>query len=67
MLATIWSAFLWPFRTLGKGLERVGHLATALLGFILMVLGIGALAATYYLVGIMVFAVGLFLLSRSLR
>jgi hypothetical protein len=66
MLASAWSVLLWPFRLIGRTIERIGHVATAVLGFALMVLGVGVAAATYYWIGLPLFAVGLYLMVRSL-
>lgn len=66
MLRAIGSAILWPFRLIGKTVEHVGHMAVGLIGFALMVVGVGVVAASYYLVGLAILSVGLVLMVRSL-
>lgn len=65
MAAIVWSILTFPFRVIGWVIEVCGRVVGAILGFILMVLGVALTAGPFVVLGIPLFLVGLILLLKS--
>jgi hypothetical protein len=66
MLAALWSILTSPFRLVGWVVGLFGRLVGVALGFALMVVGVALCAASWLVVGLPLFVVGLLVTLRSL-
>lgn len=66
MLGFVWSVLTLPFRLVFGLVEMMGRLATLVVGFGLMVVGVALAAGPLFVVGLPVFVVGLLLALRAL-
>jgi hypothetical protein len=67
LLAALWFTVTLPFRVTFWIIAWLGRLTAALLGFLLMVLGVALWAGPLFFVGIPLFVVGLVLTLRCLE
>lgn len=63
---TLFEILAFPFRLIGKIIDVAGRLVVLIVGFLFMVLGIGALEPLGTTIGIPLFIVGLLLTLRAL-
>jgi hypothetical protein len=63
---TLFEILTFPFRLIGKVIDVAGRLVVLIVGFLFMVLGIGALGPLGPTIGIPLFIVGLLLTLRAL-
>lgn len=62
----LWSIVSFPFRVLGWIVGLVGRLVGAILGFVVMVVGVAFCTGGVVLLGVPLFIVGLILTLKSL-
>lgn len=66
MMETLWTVVTLPFRLVGWVVELLGRAVGVVLGFVLMVVGVALCAATWFILGVPVFVIGLILALKSL-
>lgn len=62
----LWTVVTLPFRLVGWVVEMLGRVVGVVLGFGLMVVGMALCAASLFILGVPVFAIGLILALKSL-
>jgi hypothetical protein len=66
MLGFVWSVLTLPFRLVIGLVELLGRLASLVLGFALMVVGVALAAGPLFPIGIPLFVIGLLIALRAL-
>ena len=66
MFVALWMLITLPFRLVAGAIRLLGRMTALVIGFGLMVVGVGLGAGTLWLLGVPVFLVGLLLTLRSL-